>query len=363
MLSDLARAAARYGLRMLRVPAGGVLYDAGDTAAEMYVLLSGRLRLADREVEAGGLIGARALIERGERRERVVALTDAIVLAMDHREFDTLRRSEPELAARLLQSVAGEVRASEGPALASPVVRLEGFEPSPLLFLKTVSCPVCETRFEAEVVRETRLEVASRQRDLRVRYVGIEPLWYRVLVCPNCLFAARRPAFAVPLGATARAALERHAAQRRETLGDVSFTRPRSLQSAQAAVRSAALCAELARRPTVEKGTVALWGAWLADDADDAAAAAGWREEALSAFRSAFEGEATPREPKGDQRLAYLIGVLLDQLGRQREALPFLLKAIELERSGDRWLAEQARDVLRDTRERLANERSSPGGR
>lgn len=373
MIEELSQALLSRQSRIVHVRAGELLFEPGDTAAEMYILLSGTIRLTggdepERVLAAGALIGTRSLLAPGTRSEAARAEEECNLMAFTRQEFDLLKASDPPLAARILRAAArggapagpqsAEQAASEqGPAI-SPSGRfpLKGFQSTPLLYKKEVACPICETTFEVEVVRETRLAVAERTPDLRISYRDVEPLWYRVWACPRCLFAGRRPLFEEPILSARLSALQQQAEKRRERLGEVDFTRPRDLALARAASEAGYLCAVALDQPAAEQGTLALGLAWLADDAGDGTAGAGWRETALAAYRTAFEKEVSRRKPKEDQRLAQILGVLLRQLGRLRDALPYFLKAVQLEREGDRWLAEQARDEIRGIRALLAEE-------
>lgn len=66
------------------------------------------------------------------------------------------------------------------------------------LMSKAYTCPICRKSFNSLVVRPSKLVPASTDRDMRTRYKGIEPLYYDVITCPDCLYSALPDVFDHP---------------------------------------------------------------------------------------------------------------------------------------------------------------------
>lgn len=66
------------------------------------------------------------------------------------------------------------------------------------LMNKAYTCPICRKSFHALVVRPSKLLPVSTDGDMRTRYKGIEPLYYDVITCPDCLYSALPDVFNNP---------------------------------------------------------------------------------------------------------------------------------------------------------------------
>ncbi len=94
--------------------AGRTLMTEGERAHEMYVLVDGTVEVTKdghhiADVGAGGFVGEMALLSHSHRNSTVTAKTDVNVLHIDGREFSTLLRRVPTIAAKMLPIVAGRV--------------------------------------------------------------------------------------------------------------------------------------------------------------------------------------------------------------------------------------------------------------
>jgi uncharacterized protein (DUF2225 family) len=67
--------------------------------------------------------------------------------------------------------------------------------PSEFLFEDTVKCPICGHKFPHLTALTSKLVQESRDDDYRIRYKGIEPMYYEVVTCPNCLYSAMADLF------------------------------------------------------------------------------------------------------------------------------------------------------------------------
>ena len=94
--------------------AGYVLMHEGARAHEMYVIIDGTVEVTKdgdhvADVGEGGFVGEMALLSNSHRNSTVTAKTDITVLHIDGREFTTLLRRVPTIAAKMLPVVAGRV--------------------------------------------------------------------------------------------------------------------------------------------------------------------------------------------------------------------------------------------------------------
>ena len=98
------------------VAAGEYVVRKGDRGTEMYMVVSGRVRVSDRlldgtekvlaRLEPGAVFGEMALVSQEPRSASVVAETPAEVLRLDHEAFERIRRRFPFTCTKLFRNLA-----------------------------------------------------------------------------------------------------------------------------------------------------------------------------------------------------------------------------------------------------------------
>jgi CRP-like cAMP-binding protein len=102
---------------LLDIKAGQVLMNEGSLAHEMVIILEGTIEIT-REGEhiadlgPGSFAGEIALLTRSHRRSTVRAKTDIRVIHIDGRAFASVLEEAPEIAVRMLPTVAARVTAN-----------------------------------------------------------------------------------------------------------------------------------------------------------------------------------------------------------------------------------------------------------
>jgi CRP/FNR family cyclic AMP-dependent transcriptional regulator len=107
----------------LRIRAGQRLVTTGDRGSEVLIVLSGMASCLVRGVEEarfgpGDFFGEVATLDGGPRTATVVASTDMEVLVLTGVEFETMVKSSPEVAHRVLKSMAHRLRQANAKAVA-----------------------------------------------------------------------------------------------------------------------------------------------------------------------------------------------------------------------------------------------------
>ncbi len=110
---------ARFGRRF---SAGSVVFSDGDIGTEAFLLQEGRVRLIKRVgaverslrlLRAGDLFGESALIAGASRNSTAVAVTDGIMLVLDHTTLEQVMASTPAVGMRVLQQLIRRLRDAE----------------------------------------------------------------------------------------------------------------------------------------------------------------------------------------------------------------------------------------------------------
>ena len=96
--------------------AGDVIFDAGDPAAELYVIQSGtvEIRLANRLLDTlpeRSIFGEMALIDGEPRSARAVAATDVTPIPVSEKQFLFLVGQTPHFALNVMRVLAKRLRA------------------------------------------------------------------------------------------------------------------------------------------------------------------------------------------------------------------------------------------------------------
>lgn len=94
---------------------GDVLFQKGDPADCMYVVLSGDLRIGDgnkifEHLSAGGLVGEMALIDHATRAATVTAQTDCTLAKIDEKRFLFLTQQTPSFALNVMRVLSQRLR-------------------------------------------------------------------------------------------------------------------------------------------------------------------------------------------------------------------------------------------------------------
>jgi CRP-like cAMP-binding protein len=99
----------------LAVAPGSVIFSAGDTGREMYVVRTGSvdLKIGDTLLESvgpGGILGELALVDPAPRSASAVAGPDCTLVRIDQAAFDDLVRRVPGLALEVMRVMARRLR-------------------------------------------------------------------------------------------------------------------------------------------------------------------------------------------------------------------------------------------------------------
>lgn len=219
-----------------------IFYE-GDAGNEMFIILSGRVTVYINSIDGlpinicelgpADFFGEMSLLEGLNRSASVVASEDTTLLSIDEKNFQVFICELPSLSAKLMKGLSSRVRKLDNEmktfisqsAVSNQMIQSKGdnienqstkefgndqtdnelYLPghkkynirlaageniSNFLFQESISCPVCEKRFDVQLLRMSKLKLLKVDFDSRFRYMDLEPLWYMILACPNCLYAA-----------------------------------------------------------------------------------------------------------------------------------------------------------------------------
>ena len=100
---------------VLALKSGETLFQKGDPARSMYVVLTGELRIGDGNaiydrLTEGGVVGEMALIDHGPRSATVTASTDCTLAEIDEKRFLFLVQQTPMFALSIMRLLSQRLR-------------------------------------------------------------------------------------------------------------------------------------------------------------------------------------------------------------------------------------------------------------
>jgi CRP-like cAMP-binding protein len=102
-----------------RFPAGTVLFREGDRGEEMYIVQSGKIKISKKirgvektlaTLEKGEFFGEMAILNDKPRSAAAEAIEDSDMLVIDRKTFETMLRSNVEIAIRFIKRLADRLR-------------------------------------------------------------------------------------------------------------------------------------------------------------------------------------------------------------------------------------------------------------
>jgi CRP-like cAMP-binding protein len=108
----------RHETDLLELSAGQTLFNEGEPADLMYVLMSGTVLILvnDKVVEmaeAGAMIGEMGMIDEGVRSATVVAKSDCGLVPIDRKRFNFLIQQTPNFALHVMRVIAKRLRKTD----------------------------------------------------------------------------------------------------------------------------------------------------------------------------------------------------------------------------------------------------------
>lgn len=222
-------------------------------------------------------------------------------------------------------------------------------------YSKGFKCPVCENEFKAKKVRSGAIRTASRDTDFYTKYVGENPSWYEVLVCPNCGYSAFEAGFPdiSPL-------------QKEMIIKTImpkwsprNFCNERTLAETIEAHMLALVCYQVIGAKKSVIGKLCLRLAWLYREVDEAKEKS-FMESAVRNLEEAYTTERLDEDKANEINVMYLIAELSRRLGNYSDAARWFSRLIaEPELKKNRLMNMKVREQMSQTREDNANAKAA----
>jgi uncharacterized protein (DUF2225 family) len=215
---------------------------------------------------------------------------------------------------------------------------------------KSFVCPICKKSIKALTIRPSKLITDKTDSDMRVRYKGVEPIYYDIVTCPHCLYSALSEMFECPdkPSPDLRSALE----AMKPEIGASPSTSINTF-SVFAGYYLALFCTpKCFVSPHIAIAKLLLKLNWIYQDCGDKQMEEKTAKQALDAYMYVYQNLNNP--PKVDQQLCFIIGELYLKLNDKNNARNFLFKA-QSNREGIPLLRTKAADRIIEIREMGGN--------
>ncbi|HWI55090.1 MAG TPA: DUF2225 domain-containing protein [Desulfobacteria bacterium] len=374
-----------------------VVFNEGDPGEEMFIILSGAVDVYMTSVDGfpisiaqlgpGDFLGEMSLLEGQSRSASVRALEETKVIAVNKGNFEEVFYHEPQLAYRIMKGLSSRLRkqndkirrhklgnettikSGENSLGEEYIASLAGLLPFPeghkqysviapddheeFLFQKKIQCPVCGQSFNAPMVRSTKLRLQCIDADFRQRYMGFEPLWYLIWVCPHCYYANFNYQFTQIPPDIRKSLLDAFMKLREKMF--FAYTSPRDIDQVFVAYYLALNCITKIRPDAEQIGRIWLRLSWLYQDMGDTDMFRLATDKALEYYQKLRNGRVfMASDSIQGQRLYLLLGELFLRNGQLDEALVNYHKAIMHDR-GSRSLNRQANDRILELKKTAGN--------
>lgn len=364
------------------VPKGVFIFHENDHGAEMYIVLKGSVEIFMEsnghkikliEVTPGGFFGEMSLLEGQSRTASAFTTSDSVLLIVTKNNFDDVMSKAPQVALRIMkglssrirelnnrlkQKVAGEDAAASGfpgqdkdgaqnaPVISADygpeVIKEEHFD---RLLHREFTCPVCGKVFKAYTVKESKLKQVKRTEELRVIYEDIDPLFYSLVICPECYYTQKQDEFSKIDELWKKKLLA--TINERKAKYPLDPSHWRTIGFIIQTYRIAIECYECLGKRSLDDKVAGLWLnlSWLYEGLEKGEECLQAKSEALNKYKNAYIMGAGGGEQ--DHKMEYLIGRLCWDRGDLKEAREYMFKAATRQ-DGHSLLKQMAQDLLEE---------------
>lgn len=211
------------------------------------------------------------------------------------------------------------------------------------IYMKKITCPICNNSIEIQDIRFSKLAIEKVDPDFRKHFVGFEPLWYSVQICPHCNYASLVEDFDKISAKAKSLILEKLKV-------DVKVSSQRNIDQVFTSYYLALYWLKEVAADNQREGKLWLRLAWLYEDVNDLELSKRASEKALTLYKDLYHNSRSKTTVEQDQRLTMLLAELCLRNDLKDEAQKYFRETI-VNQGGNKVMNETARDRMRDIRE------------
>ncbi len=203
-----------------------------------------------------------------------------------------------------------------------------------LIYDRSFTCPVCDHKFTAKVMKTGKARLLGMDLDLKPKYEGIDAVKYDVQVCPQCKYAALTSFFTGLLSTQMKLIRENISNQVHINIRNEEIY---SYEEAIERYQLALACAIVKRAKDSEKAYICLRYAWTLRGQQESLAekSSELEEQEQECLRNALEGFVNARQKES-----------LPICGMDQNTLDYLIAALAYEVKRDDVAAKMVASIL-----------------
>ncbi|MCK8825772.1 DUF2225 domain-containing protein [Fuchsiella alkaliacetigena] len=373
-----------------QVAAGEEIFNYGDAADKVYLIHRGLVGIFIEEdgeekevdrVKSGQIFGEVALLEQEDRSCRALAHKDTVLIIFAPEDMRKLVQEQPFLNKQLVTSLCQRIKHLQNSAIDFPEIKIdaeaeeidvekdsteedaieevkpEQDDKEPVegatdfylpghgkypqvaeadfdnyLYTKEVQCPVCTAEIEVKKVRNSRLRLQEIREDLRPVYKNFEPDWYKIWICTECFYTARKADF-LNFEARQLKKIKTEFKDKVQTMLGAdyqpSYSEPRKLSEVFTAYYLSIQLYRLIEARADKLGYLWLRLSWLYEDVEAEELSAEASFKALKYFKNFHFGpDASSISTSQENKLTILLAMLYYKHDEPKEAVTLLSKLV-----------------------------------
>lgn len=178
------------------------------------------------------------------------------------------------------------------------------------LYEKSISCLYCQQTFKTLKMKRSKIRIKAKDTDFCTYYIGENPLYYDVNVCPNCGFAFTE-GFS-PINLLRKSHFEEQYVKKIEI---PQLCGERNIHDAVRSYKLALLSASMLGEKRIVMANICMRLAWLHRYLNNNLEEKRFLSHALQFYEDIYQMERMDRIPMEEEKLIYLVGELNGRLG------------------------------------------------
>lgn len=191
-------------------------------------------------------------------------------------------------------------------------------------FDKTITCPVCSSKFEIKCVKSKSPRILSKDSDLFIRYKSINPYFYDVWICNSCGYSAMKVDFFKIKAYQKDLVFKKITSKWKPRIYPDIMTEELAIEKYKLAL----ITALSIEKPNSTIGMILIKISWMYRLLNNNIEELKYLSQALTAFENAYINENFPMYGLNRDSLTYLIGDLNRRLNYKDTALKWYSKVI-----------------------------------
>ncbi|MCG9968622.1 DUF2225 domain-containing protein [Pelotomaculum terephthalicicum JT] len=343
-------------LKVVSFKKNATIFEKGDEGVCMYIVLSGKVDIYNRgsngneviheTLTSTEIIDEMSLLDGFERSAYARAAEDTVLFKLDRNDFFDFLRKNQEVAIKVIIKISAKLRqinmknmeSSEAFNKMSSIsfdtleshynhyniseLSIPEEDIKKMLYQKEYVCPICENKITTSHVRSSSMRIKKVDDDLCSHYENINPIYYEIIVCPQCGYAFNEDTYSIKINDQ----------QKEEILKQIEplwkydnfdYSGTRTIEQSIQAYHLFALSIKNLKMKNSKRGNAFLKIAWLYRFKNEASSELKYLHFAVDRFKEAYSKENI-RDPKLEMNIIYLLGVLNLKLGNKKEGAKWL---------------------------------------